>query len=174
MVGWQWERHGLQFIHKCFCLASMGTYNCFLQTASCSPLSPSLYTVSIHKASQGSYLASQSRLNGHKSQEKMCNCPISAILLQATLWIKAWDYGSFLWQLLRRFSLFFLFFTRILYWAALTQNNWKHRVAIAIKSPFFPLLQIQEAIWTFCFYSFPLWCHPWVWCVHICEQFKDS
>lgn len=110
MVGWQWERHGLQFIHKCFCLASMGTYNCFLQTASCSPLSPSLYTVSIHKASQGSYLASQSRLNGHKSQEKMCNCPISAILLQATLWIKAWDYSSFLWQLLRRFSLFFFVF----------------------------------------------------------------
>ncbi len=75
----------------------------FLTTACCSPLSLSSCAVSIHKASQESNSASKCRLNDHKFQEKMCNCPISAILWQATLWIKATDYGSSLSQLLNRF-----------------------------------------------------------------------
>lgn len=62
-----------------------------------------LCTVSIHKAALESNLASQWKLNDHKCQETMCNCPIQAIVLQATLWIKHRDYGFSLWQLLKHF-----------------------------------------------------------------------
>lgn len=69
----------------------------------CSP-PPSLCSVSIYTDSQESNLASQCRLNDHTFQKKTSDCPISAILLQATLWIKVRDRGSSPWQLLKPFS----------------------------------------------------------------------